>query len=307
VEKNQAFFYAYSKDLIMRIRELTIKEMQKPHGQLYRKAGVINQAGDEQIGFDNFLNSSILDFICEHQDDFPVVLVSEETGIEVMGKNPQYFLLLDPLDGSNNIRPWYTPEPNVSISLAIGALPNLRVNGDHRAVDFSLQKEIFQGGWYYSTDEGAYFEGYNIKRKIKPSFFEMPGKGCIIGIDLDKQSFISADLCNLINEEIIVRRLGTSIMDLCQVASGQYDAYLSLGKRLKITDICQPFHLLEQAGAFATIKIYLDGKSCPELQKRYLQILLEEKKENLLKKLRFKVVAAGTKQLEEEILKRIKL
>jgi myo-inositol-1(or 4)-monophosphatase len=307
VEKNQAFFYAYSKDLITRIRALTIREMQKPHCQLYRKKGVLNQAGDEQIGFDDFLNSSILDFICEHQAEFPVVLVSEETGIEVIGKKPQYFLLLDPLDGSNNIRPWYTPEPNISVSLAIGALKNLRVNGDHRAVNFSLQKEIFQGGWYYSTDEGAYFEGHNIKIKLKPSSFEMLGKGSVIGIDLDKQSFMATDLCNLINEEIIVRRLGTSIMDLCQVASGQYDAYLSLGRRLKITDICQPFHLLERAGAYTTIKVYLDGKPCSELEKTYLQVLLEEKKDKFLKKLRFKVVTAGTKWLQEDILRRIKL
>ncbi|NLT95370.1 MAG: hypothetical protein GXW85_07520 [Clostridia bacterium] len=98
----------------------------------------------------------------------------------------------------------------------------------------------------------------------------------------------------------MVRRLGSSILDLCQLAAGQYDAYISPGNRLKITDVCQPYALVKEAGGIMEV---IPSFKNEVFYGNFLYECLRDP--GLLNDIRFKVIAAGNKELLEEIKKYI--
>ncbi len=298
---DKQFYYRYGRDLIEKINRVAREEMKSPQCSLFFKHEYHNVSGDIPTGFDEVINRTVLDFVHEKKVDFPVILVSEETGVEVIGDNPKHFMLVDPIDGSNNVRPWMTPSPILSVSIAFGKLDNLEIKGNHQALEYTMQKEIFADKWYYSSDEGSYYQSEGEELKLKTSPLTKLEKKSVIGIDLDVQNSTPINQLNLLTSELVLRRAGSSILDLCQVASGQYDAYVSLGKRLKVTDICQPFHLIQRAGGDFQLKVYLNGQTNISLHDTFLYDIIKTREVSLLKKLKFNVIAAGTPELGTEL------
>jgi len=253
----------------------------------------INVSGDLQKGIDDIVNAKIIDLV--KASGLPVVIISEETGIIKLSNNVTHFLLLDPIDGSNNVRPWFTPCPNLVISMGLGSISELAAKG-LEAIELSIVKEIFSPNIYYSIrDKGAYYRNNFIEHKLSVSTLKSM-KSPVIGLDLDKKDFPDKELANFIAQKILVRRLGSTILDLCQVVSGQYDAYVSLGKRLKVTDVCQPYALVKAADGFMEITPYYKNEIYPG---NFLLECLDN--QSLLLDIRFKIIAAGTFELLQEI------
>lgn len=302
MKPDKNFYYAYGTKLIRKISILAWQKANITNSPLFTKHEETNVSGELKTGFDQVMNQAVLDFVSERKEEFPLMVVSEETGVESVGNNPQYFMIVDSLDGSNNVRPWYTPTPPLCISLAFGSLMNLKMSGNHRAIEFSMHKEIFADRLYFSSVLGSYFQSENDDVRLRTSPVQNLGQGCILGLDIDFLSTMSEGLVEIISSDIVARRTGSTIMDLCHVASGQYDAFVSAGKRLKITDFCQPYHLITQAGGYIKIKPYIDGVECiNDEHYAYLkQVVLEEKVE-LLRKLRFDLIAAGTDTLGKKL------
>ncbi|MFZ7102372.1 MAG: inositol monophosphatase family protein [Peptococcaceae bacterium] len=260
----------------------------------------VNVSGDLQKGIDEIVNEKIITLIKEA--NIPAVIISEETGIIKLVAEPEYFLLLDPIDGSNNVRPWFTPQPNLVISLGLGLLRDLKNKGLD-AIEISIAGEIFSPNIYYSLkNEGAFFTNNIVKHKLIPALNCNMRHIPVIGLDLDKKDIFSGELQKVVSQKILVRRLGSTILDLCQVASGQYDAYISEGKRLKITDVCQPYALITAAGGFMKVIPYYNGKI---LRQNFLYDCLENEK--LLNEIRFTIIAAGNEVLLQELQELLKL
>jgi len=254
----------------------------------------INVSGDLQKGIDDIVNEKIIDLIKAAQ--LPVIVISEETGIIKLHTNPTHFLLLDPIDGSNNVRPWFTPHPNLVISMGYGEICQLKELGLD-AIDVCIVKEIFSENTYYSIKgQGAFFQNTYLKHQLQTSKVVSLTDGPIIGLDMDKKSEFSADLVSLISRNILVRRLGSTILDLCQVAAGQYDAYISTGNRLKVTDVCQPYALIKQSGGFIELTPYYKGEVFSD---NFLYECLSN--QNLLRDIRFKIIVSSSEQLFQDI------
>jgi myo-inositol-1(or 4)-monophosphatase len=253
----------------------------------------INISGDQQKGIDDIVNAKIIDLL--KNEGLPVVIISEETGILSLNNNPTHFLLLDPIDGSNNVRPWFTPCPNLVISLGIGTISELAAKGLD-AIEATITKEIFSPNCYYSVrGKGAFYTNNHMKHRLSASplkTLEAP----VIGLDLDKTIAVDEKIIDLISNKILVRRLGSSILDMCQLAAGQYDAYISWGKRLKVTDVCQPYALVKEAGGSMELIPFYKGEV---FSGNFLNECLNN--QSLLMDIRFKVLAAGTAELLGEI------
>lgn len=298
---DKRFYFRYGRDLIDKISRVAREEMKSPHCSLFTEHESPNASGDVPRGFDEIINRTVLNFVRERKEIFPLILVSEETGVEVIGDNPKHFMLVDPVDGSNNIRSWLTPSPVLSASIAFGKLMDLELYGNHRALEFTMQKEIFADKWYYSSENGSFYQSEGEELKIRTSPVTKLEKKVVIGIDLDIQNSTPINQLNLLTRELVLRRTGSSILDLCQVASGQYDAYVSLGRRLKVTDVCQPFHLVQHAGGDYQLKAYLNGQMKTGLHNTFLYDIINGREVSLLNKLKFNVIAAGTPELGKEL------
>ena len=255
-----------------------VKKLLSDKVQLHTHFDRVNSCGDKITLFDEKVNQRIIDIFKSTTKIHPLLIISEETGVEFMGSGcPEYFLILDPVDGSNNIRSFFTPAPNITMSLAIGYVSDLYEKLMADAITISLHKEIFRKWVFYGiSGEGAYFsDGYStIPIKVSP--VRTLEEKCIIGIDLDNISEISQPLYSLISSHIIQRRLGSSHLDLCQVACGQYDAYISDSGRLKVTDVCQSYHLVKEAGGIYAFQILNKGKAAPEYSADFLTRIVND-------------------------------
>jgi myo-inositol-1(or 4)-monophosphatase len=265
----------------------------KSQAKFLKQYDYTNVSGDLQKGIDDIVNEKIINLI--KAENLPAIIISEETGIVKLSSNPKYFLLLDPIDGSNNVRPWFTPYPQLVISMGIGSISELATKG-LEAIKISIVREIFSSNTYYSLrGKGAYYKNNQIEHKLHASTLKSI-ESSVVGLDLDKKDYFEDSWGKLISWKILVRRLGSTILDLCQVTSGQYDAYISYGKRLKVTDVCQPYALIKAAGGFMEIIPYYRNEI---YSGNFLFECLEN--QDLLRDIRFKIIAAGTNELLQEI------
>ena len=230
--------------------------------------------------------------------DHRIVLISEESGVIEFGdphSKVGCFMILDPLDGSNNLRPWKTPAPFVTISLALGRLSYLKENDNLQSIEVGIVKDIFNDRLYYAKkDNGGFVEGFG---KIISSP-ETDITKSIVSIDLDLESEkyknMYSGLRNLLEKRRYRRRSGSSVLDFMKVACGEYDSFVSLGGRMKLYDVAAARLIAEEAGA--TFEIVGDKSSFCIVKK-----LIETKNGKLLKDEAFNVMISGNKTLHEKI------
>lgn len=278
-----------------------VKKLLSEKVKLHTHFDRVNSSGDKITLFDQEVNEKIIAILKSLTQIHPLLIISEETGVEVIGSGtPNYFVVLDPVDGSNNIRPFFTPAPIIATSIAIGNYRNLYERPLTEAIRVSIHREIFgQKTFYGLTGQGAFFTDGSITLPIKASPIDSLKEKCIIGIDFDNKKEISHALQSLVTSQIIQRRLGSSHLDLCQVACGQYDGYISDSARLKVTDVCQSHHLVNEAGGIYAYQTFFIGKAAPQYDADYLTKVISDQR--LLKDLRFKVIAAGTHELFSQL------
>lgn len=296
---NKKTLFILGKEIVNNVSKQVIKlSLKKPLGKIisFKSAG-----GDLTKTADKFAERAAIDvvlkFAGKHRD-IHIVLISEESGILEFGNRKSkkgFFMILDPLDGSNNLRPWKTPSPFVVVSLAIGILSKLEKNDNFQTIDIGLVKDIFNNRFYYAIrNKGAFVEGFG---KIKSSP-ESDIKKSIISLDLDLQhdEYIKmySDLRKVLENRRYRRRSGSSILDFMKVACGEYDSFITLGKRMKLYDLAAAKLIAEEAGGIFEL---IDNKLNYCLVKK----LIYEKNASLLKNTRFKVIASGNKLLHQEL------
>lgn len=235
-----------------------------------------------------------------------IILISEECGIRRFppGSDLQgdsIFVILDPVDGSNNLRDRPTPCPSVATSIAIGQVLNIRsgYKNDFELVDAAVIRDVFSKRSYCAVrGRNSRVDGFG---DIKTSDIKKVHKS-IIGVDLDSSrvsSYRKPDIVQsvewILKEAKCIRRIGSSALDFCKVASGEYDAFLSLGKRMGFYDIAGTKLLIEEAGGTMEIRQVSGPK------KHILKELIFDSNIGLLKDVRFNVKATGCKELLDDI------
>jgi len=228
-----------------------------------------------------------------------IVTISEGSGIVEYGNKQAedgIFMVIDPIDGTNNnVRPWKTPAPAVCVSIALGSIQDALAQARLESICAGFVKDIFGGHMVYATrGQGAYFDDYG---KIHSSAIT-DLKDVVLGVDLDdKKHFdeVLAKAAPLMKQTKCQRRIGSSILDMWRVATGEYDAYVTISGRMKVYDIAAIKLIIEEAGGF--FEEILTG----EAEENFLRKLLATKDLKCLKDCRFSVVASGNRDLHKRI------
>jgi myo-inositol-1(or 4)-monophosphatase len=178
---------------------------------------------------------------------------SEEAGYVRIGGDPLWTLVLDPCDGSNNFRRGVR-----SVGFAVAALPP-GAPLDPDFVEYALCGDIFTGTVYSAAaGQGATVDG----QPCQASRIGEP-RHAMIGINLgqdgptgqraaEERHFLSARLWTLLQQASTVRRTGATVLDLCYVAEGAYDAYVDVRRRLTPENFMAPALVIREAGGILT-------------------------------------------------------
>jgi myo-inositol-1(or 4)-monophosphatase len=164
-------------------------------------------------------------------------ILSEEMGRKVIGKNPQYFLHLDPLDGTFNAIcgiPFYSVSIYISgPSCSFGYVFDLA-----HAVKF-----------YAERGRGAWTERGGTKSRLCVSTTPTLYNFSISAYTLRPNTSRIVGLGDAVRR---IRTLGSTSLELCFVAAGRLDAFVDLRGGLRLVDVAAGSLIVEEAGGIVT-------------------------------------------------------
>jgi myo-inositol-1(or 4)-monophosphatase len=227
--------------------------------------------------FDRDAEDLIINGLIESGQGFEII--TEERPTFSTTDNPQYRIVIDPIDGSLNVE-----RRIMTAAVALAVLP-IEVPVIPENVQWALVGDIFTGTVYEAQKGGgAFLNG----RRCQVSTVNTL-QNCVAGLNLDGRN--SEVIKTLLTEKPrlgYVRRTGSSAIDSVYVASGTYDAFIDVGDELTGESFLASACIVLEAGGVVTDH---DGN-----QLRPIHNLTEK----------FSVVIAGNKKLHQEILNKIK-
>jgi myo-inositol-1(or 4)-monophosphatase len=206
-------------------------------------------------------------------------VISEERPTFSTQQDPAYRIIIDPIDGSENVTRGIM---TAGVSLAV--LPITEAVTPDRVL-WALVGELFSGTVYVAQQgDGAFRNGRRCQVNTTQSI-----QSSMIGLNMDgrDQKVINA----LVTEEphmAKVRRTGSVAIDSVYVANGTYDAFIDIGGALTGESFLAAASIVLEAGGIVTDQ---EGKALRPITN------LQEK---------YSVVMAATKELHQEIIGRIK-
>jgi myo-inositol-1(or 4)-monophosphatase len=172
-------------------------------------------------------------------------VLSEEVGDILIGDEPQYFINLDPLDGTFN---------------AIHSIPfySVSIYLKREGFSFAYICDLARGAKYFAEEgRGAYAE---------------PGGRLTVSETSDFRDYsISAYTIRPHTARIVavgdrvrrIRTLGSTSLEMALVAQGRMDAFVDLRGMLRVVDVAAGKLILEEAGGLITDaagkELHLDG------------------------------------------------
>ena len=184
--------------------------------------------GTPTKSIDRAAENAVLDTLRASGLGFKVL--SEEIGEVLIGEKPDYFLHLDPLDGTFNA---IAGIPFYSVSIYLS-------KGDFH---FGYISDLAMGGCYYAeAGRGAYAQAGG-RLQVSPQ------------ADLSHFSISSytlrphTDRIATIGDTVRrIRTLGSTALEMALVASGKLDAFVDLRGMMRVVDMAAGKIILEEAG-----------------------------------------------------------
>jgi myo-inositol-1(or 4)-monophosphatase len=172
-------------------------------------------------------------------------VLSEEIGEVLIGENPDYFLHLDPLDGTFN---------------AIAGIPFYSVSIYLSKDDFHFGyiSDLARGDSYYAeAGRGAYSR---LSGRLQVSTNANISQFSISAYTLRPHTGRIAVIGDTVRR---IRTLGSTALEMALVASGRLDAFVDLRGMMRVVDIAAGRLILEEAGGMVTDSageaLHLDG------------------------------------------------
>jgi len=167
-------------------------------------------------------------------------IISEELGDRIVGKEPDFMLVVDPIDGSTNAT---CGIPFFCTSLAYTDKTEIATFED---ISMAVICDI-QGNTYYAQKgKGAYLNGKEIsgkKRGTRPK--------PVVSVYSYGVPHVPAGLIEL-ERSIIVRALGSIALDMCFVADGTLDGIIDTRGLVSGYDIMASALILKESGGNLT-------------------------------------------------------
>ncbi len=226
--------------------------------------------------FDREAEDIIISGLIESGHGFEII--TEERPSFTTSESPNYRVVIDPVDGSNNVA-----RGIMTAGVALAVLPiNTPIAAEY--VQWALVGELFSGTVYQSQHGGGAFRN---GRRCQVSNTTHLSES-VVGINFDGRDLASLSKF-LVTTPVPgrVRRSGSSAMDIVYVASGAYDAFIDIGDVLTGESFLASLSIVVEAGGYIS-----------DLRGAHLHPIA-----NLSEG--FSLVAAGTRQLQKEILAKI--
>lgn len=226
--------------------------------------------------FDRDAEDIIVNGLIESQLGFEVVTEERPTFTTI--PNPPYRIVIDPIDGSQNMA-----RGLMTAGIALAVLP-FDAPTVPENVQWALVGELFSGAVYQAMQgNGAFRNG----RRCQVSTVKHI-KDSLVGLNLDGRD--QRTLRTLLLEKPVfsgIRRTGSAAIDSVYVASGTYDAYIDVGDIVTGESFLASLSIVLEAGGIVSDQ---EGKAL-----RPIRDLTEG----------YSLVIAGTKELHSEILTKI--
>ena len=191
---------------------------------------------------------------------------------------PPYRIVIDPVDGSNNVA-----HGIMTAGVALAVLPSEKPILPEN-VEWALVGDLFNGTVYQAQKgAGAFRNG----RRCQVSSTKRI-KDCLAGMNFDGRDHCAVEA--LLSKEPTlggIRRTGSSAIDTVYVASGAYDAYIDIGDVLTGESFLASASIVLEAGGIISDPAGNPLRPITNLTDGY------------------SVVICGSKELHEEIINRV--
>jgi len=163
--------------------------------------------------------------------------ISEERGTVEFNGGSETRVVIDPIDGSLNVR---RTIPQHSLSLAVAAAPNMGAVRFGYVYDFGANHEFMA-----TAGEGAELNGNPLR--IQPG-----DRLEVVGIESAEPAAIGPLVAHLAGKVYRLRCLGSLALTVCFVAAGRFDGMLS-PQRSRSVDVAAAQLIAREAGALVSL------------------------------------------------------
>ena len=190
-------------------------------------------------------------------------ILTEERGEVRLGVEPEYTVIIDPIDGSTNFK-FGLELSGFSIAFIKGDVGSDELNFDD--IKFAFIGNVFTGAyWYAKKGEGGVrvrrYLGQKIEEKLKTiDGFEMVKYPIIVDTDVhltldhdqaDKERFYD-DLITIFDKSRWIRRFGACSLELVSIAHGGALHHIDVRKELTPENFAAAYLIVKEAGGVVT-------------------------------------------------------
>lgn len=258
--------------------------------QLFRqvRAFILSDRFDRHKVYSKVAGHTTMQFDREAEDIIINGLIASGYGFEVITEErpsfttspqPSYRIIVDPVDGSTNVK-----RGIMTAAVALAVLP-IDVPTQPENVQWALVGDLFTGTTYYAErGHGAFRDGQHCHVSQTSTWHN-----CLTGMNFDGRQLDT--LRNLLTQRptpAMVRRSGSAAMDIVYVASGAYDAYIDIGNLVSAESFLASTSIVLEAGGIVSDENGHPLKPIHSLSEGY------------------SLVIAGSRELHEAILEKIR-
>ncbi|TFG99438.1 inositol monophosphatase family protein [Candidatus Thorarchaeota archaeon] len=207
--------------------------------QASQYTGDVNPYGDKTLLLDVKAEEEIINVL--QSSDISFDILSEEKGLLKTARKPEYLALVDPIDGSANLKRGI---PLVSIGISIVPYRDTMSSDD---AEISVIESVFTNETYIAI------KGEGVTRNSKRVHVAAPIEldNAIISYDTKRtfdSSFVDSSV-RTIKSVYDIRRSASNLLDLCWTAAGFLDGMVDVRNLLPIIHLCGT-HMVFEAGGY---------------------------------------------------------
>ena len=245
-------------------------------GQFDTRVVQVNPKGDKTKEFDYKTEEIVLDYFDKYVP-FPVKVLTEERGELVVGSgSPEYTLIIDPVDGSDN----FTRRLGMTGFSAAAIPAGEALTIDH--VQYGFVGHLFLDKIFTSEKgKGAYCNKEKIMTSRETDLRKSLMSVYVLG---EKQDYLER-VYPLLRQITNMRCFGSAAYELCQVAAGGLESYVDVRNLCTPENFMAAAMIIQEAGGIVT-----DDRGEPLIPIPRLDY-------------GYSIIASGNRELHDTILK----
>ncbi len=244
-----------------------------------------NQFGDTALKADIAAEKTVLNILKTH--NIPILVKSEEHGSVTIGNKPQFFAVLDGLDGTNVYK-------STKGHGRYGTMLGIFKGTDPQYADYLYSGIMIHSTgelFYVVRDSGAWVLKNDLKKPLVCSTKQILNRNTRFWVDKFYDQYYGTNIITPYLSKFSlfkIRSSGSSAVHYVDLASGKVNAVIECTRKGNL-EIATSYGLIKEAGG---VMMTLDGEDLGD--KKYLQFA-QQKGEHII------IVSTGTQQLNNTL------